>query len=168
MAKAKTPKTSSKVYVVKVTLKREPQIWRRIAIRGDQTLDDLHQAIFNAFDRDDEHLYSFYLPPPGSRGHNRLRKAPEYTHPSAAEEEGGLFGDEPAVYNAAETTVDSLQLRAHRRLEYLFDFGDEWWHELEVETVAGEADKKRYPRIIEKHGESPPQYPDLDDEEYLF
>src|SRR5262245_21628471 len=32
---------------------------RVIEIRGDQTLDQLHDAIFQAFDRWDEHLYEF-------------------------------------------------------------------------------------------------------------
>jgi hypothetical protein len=32
---------------------------RDIEIRGDQTLEQLHQAIFTAFERSDEHLYEF-------------------------------------------------------------------------------------------------------------
>ncbi len=35
-----------------VTL-RDKKIWRRIAIRGNQTLDDLHETIFDAFDREE-------------------------------------------------------------------------------------------------------------------
>jgi hypothetical protein len=31
-------------------LKRNPEICRTIQIRGDQTLEDLHHAIFDAFD----------------------------------------------------------------------------------------------------------------------
>ena len=34
-------------------------ISRVIEIRGDQTLEQLHRAIFNAYDRWDEHLYEF-------------------------------------------------------------------------------------------------------------
>ena len=33
-------------------------ILRKIEIRGDQTLEDLHLAIFDAFDRKEEHLVS--------------------------------------------------------------------------------------------------------------
>ena len=40
-------------------LKRNPQISRAIEIRGDQTLADLHHAIFAAFDRWEEHMYEF-------------------------------------------------------------------------------------------------------------
>ena len=54
------------LYMFKVALSQQKRIWRRIGIRSDQTLDDLHAAIFDAFDRFDEHLYSFYIPPPGA------------------------------------------------------------------------------------------------------
>src|SRR5512135_50291 len=34
---------------------------RTIQIRGDQTLEDLHHAIFDAFDRWDEHMYGLLI-----------------------------------------------------------------------------------------------------------
>jgi hypothetical protein len=49
-------------YRFKVNLKGAKRIWRLIAMRGDQTLDDLYEGIFRAFDRFDDHLYSFYFP----------------------------------------------------------------------------------------------------------
>ena len=55
------------IFVFKVALAGQKSIWRKIAMRGNQTLDDLHEAIFDAFDRYDEHLYSFYFPPPGTK-----------------------------------------------------------------------------------------------------
>jgi hypothetical protein len=53
---------TKKVFIFKVALQGDEDIWRRIAVREDQTLDDLHRAIVEAFDRDDDHLYSFYVP----------------------------------------------------------------------------------------------------------
>src|SRR3989338_3982553 len=35
------------------------EISRTIQMRGDQTLKDLHKAIFKAFDREEEHLHEF-------------------------------------------------------------------------------------------------------------
>jgi Plasmid pRiA4b ORF-3-like protein len=40
---------------------------------------------------------------------------------------------------------------------YLFDFGDEWWHEITVEEIEANAEKGRYPRVLEQKGKSPPQ-----------
>jgi hypothetical protein len=150
------------VFIFKVALQGNKDVWRRIAVKGNQTLDDLHWAIFHAFDRDDEHLYSFYFPRPGSRGHARRRNAIEYAHPAACED--SPFGDE-AQNNAEDATLDALGLKTRQKFLYLFDFGDEWWHDITVERTDAPAEKGEYPRIVEKHGESPPQYPDFDDDE---
>jgi hypothetical protein len=158
MPKAK----ETKVYIFKVALADAKRIWRRIAIRGDQTLEKLHRAIFEAFDRFDPHLYSFYFPKPGARGRKRLRNAAEYTHPYVLED--NPF-DDRELYNAAATKIDDLKLEKGQSFDYLFDFGDSWEHVLTVEETDGKVERGRYPRIVEKRGESPPQYPDLDEDE---
>jgi len=153
---------SKAVFVFKVALAGEKHIWRRLALRSDQTLDDLHWAIFRAFDRDDEHLYSFYFPRPGTKGRARMRDALEYTCPYACEEPSP-FSDE-VLHNAAESELGALGLKPRQVFFYLFDFGDEWWHQIAVEKIDAEPEKGKYPRVLEKAGESPPQYPDADDE----
>jgi len=45
-----------------------PVVSRTIEIRGDQMLEDLHYAIFDAFDREDEHLYEFQVGGKGADG----------------------------------------------------------------------------------------------------
>ena len=42
-------------------VKKNKVISRTIQIRGDQMLEDLHHAIFDAFDRDDEHMFEFQV-----------------------------------------------------------------------------------------------------------
>ena len=42
-------------------LKKNKVVSRVIQIRGDQTLAELHRAIFNAFDREQEHMYEFQI-----------------------------------------------------------------------------------------------------------
>lgn len=46
-------------------VRKNPVVSRTIQIRGDQTLADLHGAIFDAFDREEEHMYEFQV---GGRG----------------------------------------------------------------------------------------------------
>jgi len=111
----KRPKSNVQ-YVFKVGLAGRRSIWRKIALRGDQTLDDLHEAIFHAFDRFDEHLYSFYFPKPGARGRDRLREALEYGHPMSVEDSNPFGGG--GVRNAATVTLDSLKLKVGQRFEY--------------------------------------------------
>src|SRR5258708_28616596 len=105
MAKRK----STKVYHLKIKLTAAKKIWRLIANRGEQTLRDLHETIFRAFDRYDEHLYSFYFLPPGAKGRNRRREAAEFTHPYGVDQ-GSLWGGQPQR-SAADTTIDDLSLQ---------------------------------------------------------
>jgi hypothetical protein len=159
-------KKQDSVFVFKVALKGAKSIWRRIAIRGSQTLEDLHFAIYDAYDRYDEHLYAYYFPgfpSRGKRGPDRFKGVIEYVHPMMLDEPGPL-GDHP-IRDASQTKIASLKLAKGQKFDYLFDFGDEWWHELVVEQTSGEPDKETYPRVIEKKGESPPQYPGLDEDE---
>ena len=47
--------------LLKNFVKRNPIISRTLEIRGDQTLEELHRAIFKAFDRTEEHMYEFQV-----------------------------------------------------------------------------------------------------------
>ena len=91
--------------ITKVALSGRKRIWRRIAVHANLTLDDLHEAIFDAFDRDDEHLYSFYFPKPGAKGQARLRNAIEFTCPF-----NGEGGHEEPQQNAATARLSRLGL----------------------------------------------------------
>jgi hypothetical protein len=156
-------KLAQPIFVFKVALADGRNIWRKIAMRGNQTLDDLHDAIFGAFDRYDEHLYSFYFPPPGTKKLT-MSKVRDYRRcgaPAPCADEGP-FAD-PGLPNAAETPVASLNLKPKQLFFYLFDFGDEWWHEITVEAIDAPEEKGKYPRVIDTHHDSPPQYPDNED-----
>jgi hypothetical protein len=152
------------IILLKVALVGRKSIWRKIALPANKTLDDLHEFIYDAFDRDDEHLYSFYFPPPGAKfNYRKIRDYLEYTHPYA------LDGDfcESEAEDAARAKLSSLGLKPKQKFYYLFDFGDEWWHEISVEEIdAARVKGQKYPGIVEKKGKSPPQYPDCDEEEY--
>ena len=150
------------LYVFKVALAQDKSVWRRIAVRSDQTLDHLHAGIFSAFDRFDEHLYSYYLAPLGPKGRAALRDAVEYTSLITLEEPDAFGGHE--VFDASQAAVGSLGLTPGREFRYIFDFGDSWWHEITVEQTDGSPERRRYPRVVGKRGESPPQYPELEDD----
>lgn len=50
-----------KAYRFQVVLEWKHEVRRTIELRGDQSLHDMHRAIQEAFDWDDDHLYAFYL-----------------------------------------------------------------------------------------------------------
>lgn len=162
------------IHKLKVALDGRRGTWRRIAISDDQTLDALHAAIFSAFDRYDEHLYTFYVAPKTVKLTRRTAytKAAKYSHPQALITDSIWdipgFGrrQQPREQNAEETTIASLRLSVGQVFLYLFDFGDEWWHVITVEeTQAGSDPTLRYPAVVAKRGESPEQYAECDENE---
>jgi len=151
------------VCVLKVALAEQKKIWRKIAIREGQTLHDLHEIIFSAFARFDEHMYTFFFPSLPTKFDPRqlFRQARQISHPFLCEEDGL----NPEQHSGALVSIGTMQLKPQQVFYYLFDFGDEWWHEITVEAVGGTADQGDYPRILEKKGASPSQYPDSGDDE---
>ncbi len=138
--------------------KRNPEVSRTIQIRGDQTLAHLHEAIFDAFGRYEEHMYEFQL---GKGPHDP--EGESYVLPMVAENPLGLL-DEPAGL-VTRTTVGSLGLKVGQAFGYWFDYGDDWWHQLKVVAIEEAAPPGTYPKVTKQVGESPPQYMWEEDEE---
>lgn len=137
--------------------KRNKVISRTIQIRGDQTLEDLHHAIFAAFDREEEHVYEFQIG--GQRPMDP--KARRYVLPLAM---GGSLSNRKPSGDVARTAVGSLGLKEGDAFGYWFDFGDDWWHQINVVAIEGESSSGKYPKVVKRMGKSPPQYVDWDEE----
>ncbi|MCP4110909.1 MAG: plasmid pRiA4b ORF-3 family protein [Desulfobacteraceae bacterium] len=130
-------------------IKKNPVISRTIEIRGNQTLEDLHDIIFDAFDRFEPHMYEFQVG--GKRPNDpeaRRYVTPEDSDSSDADGE------------VSKTTIASLGLAVDEVFGYWFDFGDDWWHQINVISVKDKIPKGKYPKIIKEVGDSPPQYDD--------
>lgn len=125
---------------------------RTIAIREDQTLEQLHEALRLAFGWADAHLYSFW-----AGGSFWNPDAKEYTAPFELEERG-------ADKLSARTPIAELGLKKGSQFAYVFDFGDEWRLTLKV-VDSWNADEGSYPMLVEAEGSPPLQYPPLDEEE---
>ena len=147
--KSQLSSDAMEIYQFKVSLKGKPDIWRIIEIKGNQMLSSLHRAIFKAFDRFDEHLYSFFM------SNNPYDQKNEYTLPDPDENKPGKY--------ANRIRIDSLYLEPGQRFLYLFDYGDSWWHEVELIKVREGRLWGKYPKIVTKHGKSPPQYSNSDE-----
>ena len=137
-------------------VKKNPVVSRMIQIRGDQTLQDLHYAIFDAFGRWEEHMYEFQF------GKGPMDpKGPRYVMPMAFE---NPLGEDNSPAGAVDTTtIASLGLKVGDRFGYWFDFGDDWWHQINVEAVEDTVPRGKFPKVTKRVGKSPPQYPDEDE-----
>jgi len=125
-------------YVFKVALAKD--LWRRIEISADHTLLDLHRAIQKAYNFDDDHLYSFFM---DGKAWSHERFISPY-------EEGGPWVD--------DVRIGELGLFIGQNILYLFDYGDEWHFQVELEEIRTEGLKPRKPKIIEREGKAPEQY----------
>jgi hypothetical protein len=67
------------------------------------------------------------------------------------------FGSPPAG-DVAKTPIGTLGLAVNEMFGYWFDFGDDWWHQVQVMAITAPQPKVKYPQIIQRIGASPPQY----------
>ena len=144
-AKAKTLK---KAYVFRVALSDDNEIYSDILIRADQTFEDLHEIIFEAFNRAEEHLYSFDI------------GGTQVSSPDCELDDDEL--------DASETKLEEISFEVGDGFGYLFDFGDEWQHDIELLEIVPVEKTGEYPRILNSHGEPPPQYEDAEPPAVLF
>jgi hypothetical protein len=131
-------------------IRKNPRVIRTIQIKGDQTLETLHEIIFTAFNREEEHLYEFQV---GGRGPD---------DPNCQRYSLNLDIDPDLAGLVAQTSLNDLNLVVEQMFGYTFDFGDNWWHVLEVKAIHDKAPQGKYPKITRQVGKSPPQYPDFD------
>ena len=133
-------KKQKNAYVFRVALSDDGEIYSDILIRADQTFEDLHGIIFEAFNREEEHLYCFDI------GGTRI-SSPECEF-------------EYDELNASKTKLKEMNFEVGDSFGYLFDFGDEWRHDIELQKITPVKDGETYPQILNSHGEVPPQYED--------
>ena len=126
------------VYQLRVVLRSvSPLIWRRLLVRGDSTIADLHATLQIALGWSDEHLNRFVI-------HGR-----EY----GVSHLGGIgFRDDPRQVRLAD-----LGLRVRERFLYEYDFTDGWQHDVRIEQILPLVPGRRYPACIGGRRRVPPE-----------
>lgn len=85
-------------------------------------------------------------------------EATRYVLANAFEKEVGH--KKPPAGRVDQTTLNSLDLEVGRSFGYWFDFGDDWWHQIDVTAIEEKVPAGKYPKVTKKVGKSPPQYAD--------
>lgn len=128
---------ATSVHRVKVSLRgARPAVWRRLEVPSDLPLSLLHEVIQTAFGWFDCHLHQFET------------ACGEFGDP-AQDDYWSQRGDESA---AALAQVASEVKAA---IGYVYDFGDEWRHDLIVEAIVPAMPGVRYPRCLTARGVPP-------------
>ena len=130
----------------------ERECVRTIEIDSGSSLFDLHDAIQDAVDFDQDHLFEFFA------GRNRRNRKVEF-------DDSDDWEDSIDTYSRIQ--LDQVYpLPKSCKLYYHFDFGDDWYFEVQrsrKKPRPPESDAQ-YPRVIEASGPNPEQYPSWEEE----
>jgi hypothetical protein len=135
---AKPAKTDAPIYRLKVTMREiEPPIWRCIEVKSGISLHKLHRVMIAIMDWLDYHLYVYEV---GEE---------QYGEPSSEWYE--------EVKNSKTTKLSQVAPEIGSRITYIYDLGDHWQHDIEVERIQLPEPGVWYPRCLEGKRSRPPE-----------
>lgn len=121
--------TAVEIYQLRVWIRKiSPQIWRRLLVRSDCTIADLHTILQVAFGWSDEHLHQFLI-----RG-----------KPYGIGRIGGIIFDD----NPRQVRLCDFHFRLKETWVYEYDLRNWWQHEIRLEQVLSLYPAKLYPVCI--------------------
>jgi hypothetical protein len=130
------------VYKFRVILDAEEDIFRDIAILAEDTLEDLHNAIFNSFGFDGMEVASFYT---CDETWNQEEEIPMF-------DTGDVLGEQKTMSDYQ--LVDLLD-QENTKIIYVYDFINMWTFLVELAAVEEQVAGNMYPETIFSHGEMP-------------
>lgn len=130
------PEPATSVHTLRVALRHlRPETWRRLQVRSDSSLLQVHRAIQAAFDWEDAHVWAF----------------------EADGAQYGLAHDTLPFRSARRTPLTALAPAVGDQLEYVYDYGDSWEHVVTVESVTAAEPGTFYPRCVGGARACPPE-----------
>ena len=135
------PKSNVSIYQLKITLlESKPPIWRRVLVSSDVTFEELHVVIQIAMGWMGGHLHEFRMGRDISIGDPAL-------------DEG--YG--PQILDDRTTLLHNMLKREKQKLNYLYDFGDGWEHQVLLERILPYNDKTILPHCVKGKRACPPE-----------
>jgi len=132
-----SPKANT-IFQIKVFLKySKPPIWRRVLVRSDTRLDQMHEIIQAVMDWDDSHLHQFIIDD-------------EYYgyHP---------FANAPDLLDSRKFELSDFMGKEGDKFIYEYDFGDSWEHILLLEKILPAEAGVHYPTCTAGERACPPE-----------
>jgi len=115
----------------------QPIVWRRLLLRADNSLADLHHAIQITCDWSDDFLHQFNI-------HGKTIGVSRIHGPSYSN-------------SAGRVTLASLELREKERFVYEYNFFDNWQLEIRLEKKCDLDTQRHYPFCIAGKCAAPPE-----------
>ena len=130
------------VYKFRVILDAEEDIFRDIAILSEDTLEDLHNAIFNSFGFDGMEVASFYT---CDATWNQEDEIPMF-------DAGEVPGEQKTM---SDYQLEDLLDKQNTKIIYVYDFINMWTFLVELAAIEDQIPGNSYPETIFSHGEMP-------------
>lgn len=135
------------IYKFRIVLDTLDDVFRDIEIEADATLEDLHNAIVQAFEFGGAEMASFYL------SDNDWNQGEEIMLFNMNEGESNL-----RLMN--ETALDSVVTEKQTKLIYIYDFFSMWTFYVELADKEEKEIGINYPNLMYSHGHMPENPPD--------
>lgn len=136
-------------YKIRVILNAKTDVIRDIAIEQTETLEDLHNAITNAFGFSGHEMASFY------KADNEWNQGEEFPLFDMSEE----YTDDTIMMS--EVVLESLLTKPNEKLIYVYDFFNMWSFYVELIETNFEAIDFSLPSLVFSLGAIPKNAPDL-------
>jgi len=135
------------IYKFRAILDAEDDVFRDIAIQEDDTLEDLHNAIVNAFGFDGLEVASFYT---CDDTWNQEEEIPMFD-----------MGDTPGEQKTmSDYPLNELLNKDQTKIIYVYDFINMWTFLVELAAIEEAVPGEVYPSLLFSHGELPASAPD--------
>jgi len=119
----------------------DPPVWRRIVVPSHYSFLDFSFIINNVFDWWEEHLFLFS--PKGWNSYPIIQM----------DDEDSFDGGE--VLDADDTHLSDIFKNENQKFTYIYDFGDDWTHEIVLEKILPEL--VNMPDCLDGEGQCPPE-----------
>ncbi len=131
---------------LKIVLKyTDPQVYRTVIVPEKFTFHELHLVIHCVMNWNDSHIYQFNLGAPYASDTIKLM----YEEDNFAD----IFGDQYEEMDATNTYLAAILNGQRKKINYTYDFGDDWLHEIRVLKKPEEA--VIYPKCIKGENAAP-------------
>ena len=127
-------------------LSTDPEIWRRIQVPRKYSFWDLHVAIQDSMGWFDCHLHMFNLTKPYGKKPIIIGLPVEYE-----------FSSDQNILPGWETPISSYLTEPGMAIQYEYDFGDSWHHEVLLESIQIKEKGAKYPKCLAGERACPPE-----------